>query len=285
MFAVRHVHSVTGMALNKIIVGCDDHPGSNDAVRFGALLARVVGAELILANVYRGDRAAALDLVAAAERRVPYGTRAEVRAIKCGSPARGLHDLAEIEDADLIVVGKRRDTRGPGTFATGGHCAVAVAPRGFADETDAGLRVIGVAYDATPESRAALDVAAEVALAASAALRLIGVVQRPPKPTTGMMAAWVAAEFDYCAALQGQLESIADELPADLRVQVVLADGDPATTLIDRAAPLSLLVMGSHGRGPVRRALLGSVSAVVVREPPCPVLVVPRGATVRQAAA
>jgi nucleotide-binding universal stress UspA family protein len=62
-----------------------------------------------------------------------------------------------------------------------------------------------------------------------------------------------------------------------LRTQVVLADGDPAPQLVERAEQLSLLVTGSRGYGPVRRAVLGGVSAQVLRALPCPVLVVPRG--------
>jgi len=36
------------------------------------------------------------------------------------------------------------------------------------------------------------------------------------------------------------------------------------------------LVVGSRNHGPVRRALLGSVAAEVMRSATCPVLVVPR---------
>jgi len=52
--------------------------------------------------------------------------------------------------------------------------------------------------------------------------------------------------------------------------------GDPARAICDFARDVGadLIVVGSHGRGPVRRALLGSVSDAVVRHAPCPVLVV-----------
>jgi nucleotide-binding universal stress UspA family protein len=41
---------------------------------------------------------------------------------------------------------------------------------------------------------------------------------------------------------------------------------------------VDLLVLGSRGFGPVMRLLIGSVSSRVIREAPCPVLVVPRPA-------
>jgi nucleotide-binding universal stress UspA family protein len=270
---------------NKILVGCDDSPGSRDAQRFAALVARTFGCELILANAYRDDRAAALDLLAEAERHVPYGTRADMRAVKSGSPPHALHDLADAEGATMIVVGQRSNTKGQSAFVTGAHCPVAVAPRGFAHDADPGFRVIGVAFDGSSESFAAVEAACELGVASGATVRLIGVAQEPPKPTAGMTAAWAAADFDYRAAMLAELETVADNLPPELRAQVLLSDGDPARTLIQRAAPLSLLVMGSHGRGPVRRALLGSVSAAVLRDLPCPVLVVPRGAEQQHAAA
>jgi nucleotide-binding universal stress UspA family protein len=207
------------MALDRIIIGCDDGPGSRDAACLAALLAQVSSAKLIL-----------------------------------GTP-------------------------------TGRACAVAVPPLGFADDPNPGVRVVGVAFDGSPESRAALEVAEDLALAAGAAMRLIGVAREPPRPAVGMTGAWVAANFDYRDALRRELDSIADELPHELRAQVVLAEGDPAARLIDLAGTLSLLVMGSHGRGRLGRALLGSVSAAVLRDPPCPVLVVPRGAERGQAAA
>jgi nucleotide-binding universal stress UspA family protein len=40
---------------------------------------------------------------------------------------------------------------------------------------------------------------------------------------------------------------------------------------------VDLLVCGSRGYGPVRRVLLGTVSAALVRQASVPVLVVPRG--------
>jgi nucleotide-binding universal stress UspA family protein len=270
------------VALMKIVVGCDAGPGSRDALRFGALLARTLRADLILAHVYRHDRASALRLVAEVERMVPYGTPAEMRVIESRSPARGLHELADNAGADLIVIGHGTSQT---SFVSASRCPVAFAPEGFADDPDPGLRVIGVAFDGSPESRAAVELAAELATEAQGTLKLIGVAESPPRPAVGIASLYAAPEMDYRGALLGELETVADDLPPVLRTQVVLADGEAAPVLIQRAAPLSLLVMGSRNFGALRRALLGSVSADVLRDAACPVLVVPHGVQAQRAAA
>jgi hypothetical protein len=52
-----------------------------------------------------------------------------------------------------------------------------------------------------------------------------------------------------------------------------LADA-PAHALVIRSHELDLLVLGSRGKGPLNAAVTGSVSAHVIREAACPVLVV-----------
>jgi nucleotide-binding universal stress UspA family protein len=74
--------------------------------------------------------------------------------------------------------------------------------------------------------------------------------------------------------------TVGDVAGVDLRplpVEHVRLTGDPGRALVAETANTGLLVLGSHGRGPVRRALLGSVSAHVVREARCPVIVCPPG--------
>lgn len=57
---------------------------------------------------------------------------------------------------------------------------------------------------------------------------------------------------------------------------VEIGRGDPARILIEIAErqACDLIVMGAHGRGAVRRALMGSVSLEVVRLSPVPVMLV-----------
>ncbi len=77
---------------------------------------------------------------------------------------------------------------------------------------------------------------------------------------------------------QKQAQAIADEAVEALGLQHAetrVLRGDPARALCALATELSAraIVMGTRGRGGVRRAVLGSVSDYVVRNAPCPVVV------------
>jgi K+-sensing histidine kinase KdpD len=78
----------------------------------------------------------------------------------------------------------------------------------------------------------------------------------------------------------------ADALPAAVAalgsgVDVVSAilSGPPARAIVGyaRRHHVDLIVMGTHGRTGVSRAVLGSVAEAVVRRAPCRVLTVPHG--------
>jgi nucleotide-binding universal stress UspA family protein len=82
-----------------------------------------------------------------------------------------------------------------------------------------------------------------------------------------------AREFTYAVRLASET------LAAPGRtVETVTTFGHPADAIVEEAARFraDLIIMGSRGRGPVRSALLGSVSAEVADRAPCPVLIARR---------
>jgi nucleotide-binding universal stress UspA family protein len=79
------------------------------------------------------------------------------------------------------------------------------------------------------------------------------------------------------AQVKSQLDGfLADELRT-LPVRRVLSEGDPAGVIAGYASSenCDLIVMPTHGYGPFRRFLLGSVTAKVLHDVPCPVFTGP----------
>jgi nucleotide-binding universal stress UspA family protein len=63
---------------------------------------------------------------------------------------------------------------------------------------------------------------------------------------------------------------------ARFRAVMALKNGSPFVEIVRyaRDQDVDLIVMGTHGRGPIAHMLLGSVAEKVVRKAPCPVLTV-----------
>jgi nucleotide-binding universal stress UspA family protein len=198
-----------------------------------------------------------------------------------------VHDCAESEGADLIVVGSThrgrlgRAVAGSTASQIVGHapCAVAVAPRGFTGER---LERIGVGFDGRPESEEALRVAAALAGEHGATLHLRGVVVAP-MPVYGnswgdFAYADVATWDEFSRLERGRLKDA--ERDALERLDVTawsdVVDGDPVSQLTRLSAHVDALVLGSRGWGPLSRLIVGSVAEAVLREASCPVIVVPR---------
>jgi nucleotide-binding universal stress UspA family protein len=214
------------------------------------------------------------------------GGELKVVYVEKGSPADALQALAEGGEADLIVLGSTHHAHlgsvSPGSVAEhllhGARCRLVIAPKGYCDEDHSQdrLRVAAVGFDGMAESYAALDEAAKLAAKFGGSLRVIGVAT--PVPAMGAAAAAQAGP-EAGPDFQTQLNNAVAELPPELRALPVFERGDPVKKLLEAAEMgVDLLVLGSRGFGPVMRLLIGSVSSRVIREAPCPVLVVPRPA-------
>ncbi len=201
-----------------------------------------------------------------------------------GFPARALHDLAEREEASLLVLGSSR--RGPvgrvlpsaitDRLLHGAPCPLAVAPRGFSfQDADDGPRLIGVAFTDTPDGHAALARACTLAARACALVRVL-IVSEPLDPLiTGAMDA-VALEY----ARRGRDDAAAttlrrglDAVSAGRSAGGEILTGYPADALAAASQDLDLLVCGSRGYGLLRTLLLGGTSHALVRRAACPMLV------------
>lgn len=91
-----------------------------------------------------------------------------------------------------------------------------------------------------------------------------------------------AGEIGERAAAADEVdEFVRTTLPADIRgpgrVEILLRAGEPAGAITDAAAEIcaSLIVVGTHGRGALVRAFLGSTATTLLRETDVPIAVVP----------
>jgi nucleotide-binding universal stress UspA family protein len=224
-----------------------------------------------------------------------------IHALGAGSPARMLHELAEDEQVDLIVVGStHRSALGrvlPGSVGErllhGATCPVAIAPRGLAAADWRLERRLGVAYDGSAEARAALDHAARLAQATGVPLRVIGVVdpfvpapfdRAVPRELEAATKQGESVDERRHRILEGLLEQAVAEQPSTLDASYELLEGDPPEQLISASSGLDLLVLGSRCYGPLRHVLVGGVSAAVTRGAQCPTIVVPRAEAERDGA-
>lgn len=84
----------------------------------------------------------------------------------------------------------------------------------------------------------------------------------------------VAAEREQAQTVLDALQAEFEAAGVAARTQVI--EGHPGTAIVDAAAAeqADVIVMATHGRGGIGRAVLGSVADHVVRHATCPVLLV-----------
>lgn len=139
-------------------------------------------------------------------------------------------------------------------------------------------RNILVATDFSEQADHALDYAAELAAQLDATLHLLHVISIPTMGVAELGMAYSAMSIE---SMTKQAQSELDARVSRYRDRASLAPtrlevGDPRD-VIDRTAEqvgADLVIMGTHGRRGIRRALLGSVAESVVRSAPCPVLTI-----------
>lgn len=274
---------------DNVIVGVDGRQGGRDALALALRLADP-GATLTLTNVHAGTYAPLRGVAPgqvrekreAAERllldeRARLEVEAAIAVEQSTSPARGLHELAEAREADLLVLGSShrgafgRAMLGDDARAglNGAPCAVALAPQGYA-AAERPLSSIGIAYNAAPESRMALRTARGLAARTGARLRALEIVTAPRYLFTGIVppaGAGIDELVKEAEARMGALEGVEGEA----RYGAIDPDLEEFSKEVD------LLIVGSRAYGPARRLIEGSTSRFLLGHSRAPLLVLPRG--------
>lgn len=218
-----------------------------------------------------------------------------LEVVTAESPARGLHDRAEQLAADLVSVGSRtwaplghELTPVAHRLLSGGPCSILHAPAGYAERAHPLARIVA-GYDRSPEARDALAEAAALAAATGARVDVIHAHEEtavflgyPDAIYLGYRSAVYATPNEIERADEQAAQTAVEGLeavPEALRGISAARHGTPGPVVdafaLERDA--DLVVLGSRGYGPLRRALLGSTSGHLLRHADRPVLVLPRG--------
>jgi nucleotide-binding universal stress UspA family protein len=274
-------------ASTRVITGYNITPEADDGLALGRLLARLLGGELVVARVLgttrnpivdRHDQRDRHDLIdktrVAVMAALPTTEHVDVVPIPGSSIAEGLRDLGDAEHAALIALGSTHHSAlgrlvlgaTAEVVIAGAHRPVAVATTGFHARPELRAPLVTVAYDGSPACDAALRMGARLAAAAGARLRVLAV-----------HAPWLQQPLPHSGERHAErhLSRARGLLPPGAEAEFVVRDGGPGSVLAEETGATGLLLMGTHARGPVRRAVTGSVATHVLRTARCPVVVCP----------
>lgn len=186
-------------------------------------------------------------------------------------------DLADSENCDLIIMGRRglrrfeRTLVGSATARVIGysHRDVLVVPR----DTSVGWKKVLVATDGSKHSAIAVDHAVDFAKSYGGELKILSVVDIPDDlygEAPELVDDLVRKAKAFAEGAQKQAEA------NGVRAEIFVREAEAYKAITDLAAEekVETIVLGSHGRTGLKRLLMGSVTEKVIGHAPCPVLVV-----------
>jgi nucleotide-binding universal stress UspA family protein len=133
--------------------------------------------------------------------------------------------------------------------------------------------------DFSPQSRRALKLAIELGDRLDAEVVLVNVYSMPAFAVSeGMVLATADTVRQLMEAVETELKQWRQAAAAEARTKItaISSMGSAAEESVRLAgeSKADVIVMGTHGRGGLQHALMGSVAEKVVRRAPCPVLTV-----------
>lgn len=203
--------------------------------------------------------------------------------VDVGSPPAVIVALAEEVDAELVVVGATGDESSIGPL---GSVALRVVQHAHSPvllvRPGPERGPVLAATDLSDSHFPAIDAGAFLSTALGEELTVLHVAEPPPTPLPSPEAAGLGLAFAFGPedaqllqeAARDRLNSAMTRLEA--HGQCLVEQGLPAVHVVSTARRLGvrLLVIGTEGRTGLRRMLLGSTAEQILRDAPCPVMVV-----------
>ena len=142
------------------------------------------------------------------------------------------------------------------------------------------LHHVLVPTDFSETSAIALRYGKALAGAFDASLHILHVVQEPfaqPWAVEAYGFSLATLQEEWLREAQARMaKTLSDAEQTKLKAKLTTVLGHPVVEILKYAADhaVDLIVLGTHGRGPLGHMVMGSVAERVVRKAPCPVLTV-----------
>ena len=286
-----------------------DSPSSAQALLpIGQAFAAQFESSLLLFHVM-GASSSLADSASVKQWLTPWATmlRAEGYAVdilvRGGQIAHALTEAAAEQRIDLIILGRHERDQEPRSSARdrldisdwmatrvavpflviSSHVNAAAALR-FLSDPEHTRRAIAVALDGSELAERALPIAEEIARGLDQHLHLVRVVPHMTLDTSAVATSAIRrmairtlfadlhTAHKYLTAVR---RTIVATTPVHVQKRVLI--GDTVEKLLEAAHPteVGLLVLTTHGRGALARAVMGSVTTTLLREASVPLLIVP----------
>lgn len=279
-----------GTRLARILVATDGSSHAMAAVARAATLSAPDRTEIHVVTVVSSQfpesvsasvRSAATDIAEAAAAQLrPHAARVSIEVVD-GEPYEKIVQRARVHAAELVVLGAH--SKHPGTWVLGttadrvvrrGSAPVLVVRRPGQNRYERPV----LATDLSDVSRATVDLASSV-LESGIGVRVVHAYR---VPFQGFLESAVPSDQmqEHRAELRAHARERVRELTSWFEheghpVVTVLREGDARRVVVSDLllTNADIVVVGTHGRGPLPRFFLGSVSEFLLREAPCDVLV------------
>jgi nucleotide-binding universal stress UspA family protein len=288
----------------KILVGIDEEDAADHAVRAGFALAEALDAKIELLHAARMEvprwvgnilgplpglseqlrsaaRASRTRHLSRVLEDTPHGALEELLTVVQERPAKAILAHANTHNADLIVLGGHRDA---GLFRFGSTARTVLGrskcPVWVQAEPVRKIGTILVAIDMSLNSEIALRMGALLASKLGAKVVVFHSFVPPyfsyddPPVDLGLGPTYGFEEFQK--AEQAHFEkTVAGFDWGDVKFSTTFSEGNPAQRILRIQDSVDLIVMGTHGRTGLARAILGSQAYAVIKEAHRPVLAIP----------